>query len=116
MPQIQVTINGRQYSVACEDGEEAHVGRLARYIEQKVAGLVSAVGQVGDARLLLMASLLIADELSEAEEALEQSSHGAGAGESSGSRLAAAEDAAAARTIEQLAGRIEAIAARLEGD
>lgn len=116
MGQIQVTINSRAYSVSCEDGEEAHVGRLARYIEQKVAGLVSSVGQVGDARLLLMASLMIADELSEAEDALEQVAHGGGAGEPAGSRLAAAEETAAARGIEQLAARIESIAARLEGD
>ena len=123
MGQIQVTINGRSYTVACGDGEEAHVGRLARYVEQKVAGLVGSVGQVGDARLLLMASLIVADELAEAESALDRSNDGYssdgrtnGSAEAAGSRLAAAAEAETARTIDLLAGRLEAIAARLEGD
>ena len=96
-------INGRPYSVACEDGEEAHVGRLGRYVERKVGELAASVGQVGDARLLLMASLVIADELSEAETA-------------PASRLQAADEAALAERVDGLARRIEAIAAELEAD
>jgi cell division protein ZapA len=116
MAQVEVTINGRSYTVACAAGEEAHVGRLAAYVEQKVETLVQSVGQAGDARLLLMASLLIADELAEAEQALDRAEQGLQPAEPSVSRLAAAEELAAARTIDQLALRLEAIAVRLERD
>lgn len=72
MAQVTVRINGRAYQVACEDGQEAHLDKLAAYIDQRVADLVKDVGQVGDARLLVMTSLLIADELADAYDELEE--------------------------------------------
>ena len=65
MAQIVITINNRNYEIACDDGQEAHLTRLAKYVDRRVNELIAAVGQVGDARLLVMASLLVADELSE---------------------------------------------------
>ena len=65
MSQITVKVNGRNYEIACDDGQEAHLTRLAQYVDRRVDELIAAVGQVGDARLLVMASLLVADELSE---------------------------------------------------
>ena len=65
MSEINLKINGRDYLVACEDGEEEHLAFLAQYINQQVESLVESVGQVGEARLLLMAALVVADELSE---------------------------------------------------
>ena len=65
MAQITVLVNGRKYDIACDDGQEAHLTRLAQYIDRRVDELIAAVGQIGDARLLVMASLLVADELSE---------------------------------------------------
>lgn len=65
MPQVEVTINSRIYQIACDEGQDEHLKRLAEYVDKRVQELVSAVGQVGDARLIVMASLLIADELSE---------------------------------------------------
>ena len=65
MSKITVMVNGRKYEIACDDGQEAHLTRLAQYVDRRVDELIAAVGQVGDARLLLMASLLVADELSE---------------------------------------------------
>lgn len=72
MAQVSVRINGRHYQVACEDGQEAHLQKLASYIDERVSELVHDVGQVGDARLLVMASLLIADELADAYDELEE--------------------------------------------
>ncbi len=63
MAKLDVVINNRSYSVACEDGQEERLQALARAVDQKVGELARAVGQIGDARLLVMASLLIADEL-----------------------------------------------------
>ena len=72
MAQVNVRINGRQYQVACEDGQEGHLDKLAAYIDQRVAELVKDVGQVGDARLLVMSALLIADELADAYDELSE--------------------------------------------
>lgn len=72
MAQVSVRVNGRHYQVACEDGQEAHLEKLGAYIDQRVSELVKDVGQVGDARLLVMAALLIADELADAYNELEE--------------------------------------------
>ena len=71
MPQVTIAVNNRLYQVGCEAGQEQHITRLAAYIDAKVKDLAGQSGQVGDARLLLMASLLIADELADAYDDLE---------------------------------------------
>ena len=58
MSDVTVTINRRAYRVACEDGQENHLRGLARLVEERVDELVGSMGQVGDQRLLLMASLV----------------------------------------------------------
>ena len=70
MAQVSVPVNGRSYAIICEDGQETRIRRLAQYVDAKVAGFVGSVGQVGEARLLLLAALVIADELSDANDAL----------------------------------------------
>lgn len=65
MPQVTVTINGRNYSVACGEGEEQHLLDLASYYDKQVKILAEEVGQVGDQRLLLLGGLMIADQLSD---------------------------------------------------
>jgi cell division protein ZapA len=62
---VQIDINGRQYGVGCEDGQEDHIGRLARHFDNHVKTLVQSVGQIGEQRLFLMAALLLADETHE---------------------------------------------------
>ena len=113
MGQVAVTINGRSYEVACDDGQEDHLVRLASYIDKKVAELVTSVGQIGDTRLLVMSSLLLADELSEAYSELT-----ALRGDDDEAPDSAAPDSPANETlvagIETLAQRVEDIAARLE--
>jgi cell division protein ZapA len=109
MAQVEVSINGRGYLVACDDGQENHVARLGQYLDQKVSVLVKSVGQVGDARLLLMAGLLVADELSERSGV---SAVRAAAGPN-GARI---DEAALADTLDGLAERIEAIVVALEQD
>ena len=84
MGQVTVQVNGRAYSIACDDGQEARIRRLAQYVDAKVAEFVAKFGQVGEARLLLMAALVIADELSDANDALDRARDGADAGGSQG--------------------------------
>ena len=100
MAQVDVAINGRNYRVACDDGQEDHLRQLAEYVDRRIMELVESVGQIGEARLLVMASLLIADELSESFASLE-------AGDPE------AEDRLA-QAPELVAERIETIAAGLE--
>ena len=114
MGQVAVTINGRSYEVACDDGQEDHLVRLASYIDKKMAELVTSVGQIGDTRLLVMSALLLADELSEAYSEL--TTLRGGDDEVPDGRIP---DSPVNETlvtgIETLAQRVEDIAARLEG-
>ena len=65
MAQVSVSINGRQYRMACDDGQEEHLARLAEELDQRILQLRSDFGEIGDMRLTVMAALLVADELSE---------------------------------------------------
>jgi cell division protein ZapA len=68
MSHISVTINGRQYRMACEEGEEARLLKLAEDFEERIVGLRGKFGEIGDARLTVMAALTVADELIDAKE------------------------------------------------
>jgi cell division protein ZapA len=72
MPQVSVTINGRQFRMACEDGEESHLLHLAEGLDQRISRLRDRFGEIGDTRLTVMAALTLADELSETKERLAQ--------------------------------------------
>jgi len=65
MPQVNVTINGRQFRMACEDGQEEHLTRLARELDGRIETLRAKFGEIGDTRLTVMAALTNADELGE---------------------------------------------------
>ena len=66
MNHINVTINGRQYRMACEEGQEVRLLKLAETLEQRIATLRGKFGEIGDARLTVMAALTVCDELIDA--------------------------------------------------
>jgi cell division protein ZapA len=66
MSHVSVTIHGRQYRMACEDGQEDHLIRLSKDLDQRIEQLKGSFGAIGDMRLIVMASLTLGDELSEA--------------------------------------------------
>ena len=105
MAQVDVVINSRSYRIACDEGQDEHLKELASYIDNRMQGLISDVGQVGDTRLLVMVSLLIADELSETSDVLDRE-------EVVLERSLTVDHFA--QTMEILANRIEVIAAQLE--
>jgi cell division protein ZapA len=107
MPTVPLVVNGRTYDVACEDGQEEHLRQLGAQIARKVDELVGTMGQIGENRLLLMASLLIADELSDTHSEVRRL-------RMEESQRSTANEEALADAIERLAERIEGIAARLE--
>ena len=104
MPQFEVAINGRSYVISCDEGQDQHLSRLAEYVDKRVKELVSSVGQVGEARLLVMASLLIADELSETFAKVQDPN----------SFTSEQLEEEVANATESIAVRIEHIAAKLE--
>ena len=65
MGQVSVSINNRQYRMACEDGQEEHLTQLAQDLDRRIAKLRSDFGEIGDMRLTVMAALIVGDELSE---------------------------------------------------
>jgi cell division protein ZapA len=70
MAQVNATIAGRQFRLACEDGQEEHLQLLAKDIDARIANLREKFGEIGDTRLTVMAALTVADELSEATRRL----------------------------------------------
>jgi cell division protein ZapA len=66
MNHINVTINGRQYRMACEEGQEARLLNLADNLESRIQNLRGKFGEIGDARLTVMAALTVCDELADA--------------------------------------------------
>ena len=68
MPQVNVTIAGKAYRMACGDGEEAHLEGLANLYDGKIDEMRQAFGEIGDMRLHVMAALMVADEVSELKE------------------------------------------------
>ncbi len=65
MGQVSVSINNRQYRMACEDGQEDHLARLAQDLDERITRLRADFGEIGDMRLTVMAALILADEISE---------------------------------------------------
>jgi cell division protein ZapA len=116
MSQVNVTISGKLYRMACDDGQEEHLGRLAERLDQTIERLRGEFGEIGDQRLTVMAAITMADQNSEAERRLAQlESKVAGMEEA---RAAVVErqqtsETAVARSIETMAERVEALAMRL---
>jgi cell division protein ZapA len=114
MPEVEVAINGRNYQIACGDGEEAHLAQLGEYVDRRIKELVTAVGQVGDSRLLVMASLMIADELAETFADLQKvkaATDGSVSADQLEDRVAEIVDAAATRIETATAGLVAGAAA-----
>ena len=114
MPRVNVIVNGHTYEVACEEGQESHVAYVAEFLDKRVSEIVGDLGQVGEARLLLMAGLLTSDDLANAYDEIERL-RGALEEASTAGDAAGGEVAKAAETIiSETAGRLEDIAAKLE--
>lgn len=111
MAQVTVTINGRNYVIACDEGQEAHLARLGRYLDKRAKQLTASVGQINESLLLVMVSLLVTDELSDAYGEIETLRTERGV--PSGASKQQAEDYTAGR-IDAVAQSIETLARSLE--
>ncbi len=115
MGQVALRINGRNYEITCDDGQEEHLKEVGAYFDSRVRELAGAVGQVGEGRLLVIAGLLVADELFDAKQRLagraeEQAREQAGRATEQQARD---EEKLATRSLDEAAVRIETLARKL---
>ena len=111
MAQVNATIAGRQFRLACEDGQEDHLHALAKDIDQRIVDLRAKFGEIGDTRLTVMAALTVADELSEALKKIRRLEEEVAALQDA--RVVAADRAKAAS--DAVVGAFNSAAERIEG-
>jgi cell division protein ZapA len=107
MASVEVEIAARKYSVACRDGEEEHLRSVAALVDSKARDAASALGSLSEARQLLFASLLLADELKEQRA-------GQAAPKAEPAPAPAETDPALLDALERLADRVESLAEQFE--
>ncbi|WP_416795696.1 cell division protein ZapA [Ciceribacter azotifigens] len=116
MAQVTVTIDGKAYRMACEEGQEAHLVDLATRFDNYVSHLKSQFGEIGDLRITVMAGIMVMDELSEMNRKIAEMEREL-AGLREGRDTAAAgnqrKEELLAATIAELAERLNAITRKL---
>jgi cell division protein ZapA len=114
MAQVTVRINGYAYTVGCEDGQEAHLQRMAEQVESRINSIKALGGQSGEARLLVLASLLMADELHDLNIEINRLRAGGAGGAPAFPTGPTEAELEAQAHLERAAERAEEIAASLE--
>jgi len=110
MAHVNVTIAGRTYRMACHDGQEHHLTRLAHDLDQRIAGLRGTFGEIGEDRLAIMAALMLIDELASERQRLHRIE-----AEIAGLQIARAADLKRAAEVETDVGAVlSATAERIE--
>lgn len=110
MATVAITIDGKTFRMACEDGQEPHLERLAALVDERVRTMRQSFGEIGELRLTVMAALMIADELHEAKSAVAAKESAFAAREAA---LAAASSSTSERDRE-VAEMIDGLASRVE--
>lgn len=111
MAQVTVKINGYVYTVGCEDGQEAHLQAMVGQVERRITSIKALGGPSGEARLLVLASLLMADELHDLGKRMDAE---AAQGTSLGAEVSAEAMRAATLTSQEAAERLRRLADRAE--
>jgi cell division protein ZapA len=111
MAQVTLRINGYAYTLGCQDGEEAHLHAMAAEVDQRIDGVKASAGPSGEARMLVIAALLMADDIYELRQKV--AAGGSGVPDSAAGSAPAA-DSRLGRRLGKLAKRAEDIAAGLE--
>ena len=126
MPEVTVTIGGRPFVVACQEGEESYLHSAARMLDDEAQVLADQVGRMPEARMLLMAGLMLADKTASVEDRITEieASLGEREAELEGLRTMGAPEPerievpvvpqAVTETLAELAARAEALAADVE--
>lgn len=109
MAQVNITINGRSFGISCEDGQEQRVADLSQYVDSRLKDIAKAGGASNEAHLLVLTSLLLADEVFDLRKdvgSINENLQSAQANQN--------DEAAVAHAIEDLADRIDRIASRIQ--
>ena len=117
MSEVTLKINNRGYSLACDNGQEQRLVDLAHYVDGHLQNIAQAGAATNEAHLLVLTSLVMADEIYELRDTVAQLQNSMSQKnvDSSASR-SADDDALIAEAIDHLAGKIEHIAARIQGE
>jgi cell division protein ZapA len=118
MGQVNVTISGKTYRMACDDGQEEHLESLGRQLGETIEILRGQFGEIGDQRLTVMAAITLADRYSEAERRVVQLEAEVTGLEEARAAIAERADSREfdiAEAMESLAERLESLAGRLNG-
>lgn len=116
MPSISVTINGKNYRMACDDGQEAHLQTLAAELDSRVNSLKGSFGDIGDQRLTVMAGVMVTDEMFELKKKISDLEAELKISRETGaiqSREKQAGDDELAKAIEEVAKTVEGLGKRL---
>ncbi|MBC8716662.1 MULTISPECIES: cell division protein ZapA [Brucella/Ochrobactrum group] len=116
MATVTVTIDGKAYRMACDEGQEEHLSGLADRFDQYVTHLKSSFGEIGDLRLTVMAGIMVMDELAETQKrikALEKETEVLRRSHDEALTSADRNDAAITGVLSELAERIEQVASRI---
>lgn len=119
MAQVTVTIDGKQYRMACDEGQEEHLMELASRLDRYVAHLKDSFGEIGDQRLTVMAGIMVMDELAELQKRVRgMESEIATLRKTRDDALVKADrsDAVLTDALSSLAGRMEGLAAKLNAE
>jgi len=114
MPEVRITIGGREFDVACQPGEEHFLRAAARLLDAEATALVSQIGRMPELRMLLMAGLMLADKTAAVEDQLRAAEERAAAAERALERARANSVRADAAVPDELAERLEGLAAEAE--
>lgn len=120
MSQVTITINSREYAVACEDGQEVSIIKLSRLLDEKAKLLTQGNQQVNENMLLAMVGLLLADELTELKKNIAAGNPTAAAASSAPIVQGYSEDdvktldTALAAQIKELTGQINSVANQIK--
>ncbi|KGD92091.1 cell division protein ZapA [Rhizobium sp. YS-1r] len=118
MAQVTVTIDGKAYRMACEEGQEEHLTELAERFDQYVGHLKSQFGEIGDLRITVMAGIMIMDELSEVTRKLGKLEAEVGALKASSDGTLESQrqnEQIVVSALGELASRLEGLTAKLNG-
>jgi cell division protein ZapA len=113
MPRVDITLNGRNYLIGCEEGQEARLRQLAGYLEGQVRAVAARAPLAGEGQTLAMAALLVTDQLFDLKAEFDALA-AAASQPAQPAGMAPEDEEMVVAAVDHLAKRIEDIAARLE--
>lgn len=119
MAQVTVSISGKTFRMACDDGQEDHLRGLARSLDATIEDMRAGFGEIGDLRLTVMSAISVLDQLGEASRRISRLEAELALARSNGDMADGAREereAAVAQRIAQMTGRVTALAEALSGN